>query len=136
MMDGTVAAAGAENVGFGERLVAYLIDAVIMFVIGFVIGLVIASPGLNFAVGLIIGVAYFIGFWTTSGQTPGKMVMKIQVIDAETGQVPDPGKALIRYIGYIISAIPLALGFLWVLWDPNREAWHDKIAKTRVVKAG
>jgi uncharacterized RDD family membrane protein YckC len=134
MMDQTATAASPPAVGFGERAVALIIDWVIAGIIGFIVGLIITEPVLNVLVSLVIGIAYYVGFWTTTGQTPGKMVMKLQVIDADTGQVCDPGKAFIRYIGYIISAIPLGLGFWWVIWDPNNEGWHDKIAKTRVVK--
>ncbi|HLA48407.1 MAG TPA: RDD family protein, partial [Nitrospinota bacterium] len=43
-------------------------------------------------------------------------------------------KAFIRYIGYIISEIPLFLGFLWIVFDKDKQGWHDKIAGTFVVK--
>ena len=56
-------------------------------------------------------------------------------MSAETGGLIDMGTALLRYVGYIVSAIPLALGFLWIIWDPEKQGWHDKIAKTRVIRS-
>jgi len=123
-----------EAVGFGERLVAYLIDGVALTVV-YVVLAVIFPLAIYYLLALIIGAAYAVGFWATTGQTPGKMVMKIKVVDAETGEVPDAGKAILRYVGYLVSSIPLGLGFFWVLWDEKREAWHDKMVKTRVVRA-
>jgi uncharacterized RDD family membrane protein YckC len=43
------------------------------------------------------------------------------------------GRSLLRFLSYWISAIPLFLGFFWVLWDPKRQGWHDKIAGTQVM---
>lgn len=42
--------------------------------------------------------------------------------------------AIVRVIGYYIGGAILLLGFLWALWDPNRQGWHDKLANTYVVK--
>src|SRR5207249_7158788 len=44
-----------------------------------------------------------------------------------------PGRALVRYLGYFVSSAPALLGFLWVILDSRHEAWHDKLAGTRVV---
>jgi len=118
--------------GFGERLVAYLIDAVIIGVPMWIISMIV-PVALYFVLSLVIGIGYAVYFWTTSGSTPGKSLMGLKVVSAETGEVVDPGTAVLRYVGYIVSSLPLALGFLWVLWDENRQGWHDKIAKTVVV---
>ena len=123
-----------QGAGFPERLVAYIIDAIIVGVPSAIVSLLLPQA-LAIVIELIIGVGYVIYFWTTSGATPGKMVMGLKVVSAETGQILEPGQAVLRYVGYIVSSIPLGLGFLWVIWDENHEGWHDKIAKTRVVKA-
>jgi uncharacterized RDD family membrane protein YckC len=60
--------------------------------------------------------------------------MGLKVVSAETGDLLDMGGAALRYVGYMVSAIPLYLGFFWILWDPKHDAWHDKIAKTKVIK--
>lgn len=121
--------------GFPERFVAYLIDAVILIVAQFAIQLVLPYA-LGVLLSFVVAVGYFAYFWSSSGQTPGKSVMNLRVVSAETGELLDPGKAILRYVGYLISALPLALGFLWIIWDEKKEGWHDKIAKTRVVKVG
>ncbi len=45
------------------------------------------------------------------------------------------GKTVMRLIGYFVSSIVIWLGFLWILFDANKQGWHDKIAGTYVVKA-
>ncbi len=118
---------------FGTRLVAWLIDAIIIGVPTFILAMILPPP-LVYLLALVAGIAYQVYFWTTTGQTPGKMVMGLKVVSAETGELLDTGGAAIRYVGYIVSGIPLYLGFLWVIWDPKHEGWHDKIAKTMVIK--
>lgn len=122
------------SVGFPERIVAYIIDAIII-AISTVILIMLLPVALAYVIALVIGVGYAVYFWTTSGQTPGKMAMGLKVVNAETGGLLDPGAAVIRYVGYLISGIPLYLGFLWIIWDPKHEGWHDKIAKTKVIRA-
>ncbi|MDE3094373.1 MAG: RDD family protein [Chloroflexota bacterium] len=126
------AQASDVGVGFGERFVAYLVDVVILFVIDIVLRLVLGTPGA--LIGIIVGVSYFVGFWMTQGATPGKMLLGLKVV-RQDGAPVDGSTALLRYVGYIVSSIPIGLGFLWIIWDPRHEGWHDKIAKTRVIKA-
>jgi uncharacterized RDD family membrane protein YckC len=122
-----------EPAGFGVRLVASFIDGIVLLIPQLIIRLLL-GPGLGGLAGFVIGVAYAVYFWTSSGATPGKMVMNLRVVSAETGGLIDPGTAILRYVGYIVSAIPFALGYLWVIWDPEKQAWHDKIAKTQVIR--
>ena len=61
-------------------------------------------------------------------------MMNLKVVKAEGGRLLTPGEAVLRYIGQIISGIAILLGYLWVIWDPKHEAWHDKIAGTKVIK--
>jgi uncharacterized RDD family membrane protein YckC len=137
-----------QVIGFGRRFVAYLIDVILLSVIGgclgFGVGLVGAvlargsqdagtSVGLlTQCLGVLIGAAYFVVFWATTGQTPGKMALGIKVISTE-GSPVSWGKALLRYLGYIISGLVLSIGFIWVAFDAKRQGWHDKIAGTYVV---
>ncbi len=132
-MQAQIAQDDTISADFGTRLVAWLIDAIIIGLPTFVVGMILPMP-LGNILGLVAGIAYQVYFWTTTGQTPGKMVMGLKVVSAETGELLDTGGAAIRYVGYIVSGIPLALGYLWVIWDPKHEAWHDKIAKTKVIK--
>lgn len=124
-----------QRVSFGKRLGAYLVDWVILVVISVIVGAVL--PGaLAQLVSLLLGLGYFTYLeGSPSGQTVGKRALSIRVVDSRTGGPLDYGKAAIRYVGKIISGIPIFLGFFWMLWDPQKETWHDKIATTTVVSA-
>jgi len=55
------------------------------------------------------------------------------VVDAASGAPLRPGQAILRYLAYIVSTLPLCLGFLWIAWDHRKQGFHDKIAKSVVV---
>ena len=130
---------GAGNVqsgpraSFGIRFVALLIDIVLLASVGFVVRLILGNA-LGSAVNLLLGLAYY-GYLegSPSGQTVGKRAMSIRVIDFAGGGPIGPGRALIRYLGRILSSIPCLLGYFWMLWDKDKQTWHDKIATTVVV---
>jgi uncharacterized RDD family membrane protein YckC len=67
------------------------------------------------------------------GQTLGKHALAIRVIDLDTGGPIGYGRAFIRYIGRIVSAFVFYLGYIWMLWDPEKQCWHDKFAGDVVV---
>jgi uncharacterized RDD family membrane protein YckC len=120
---------------FWYRLGGFLIDAVILFLVGQLVGFVF---GRNVVAVILIGLAlgigysvYFIG--SGSGQTVGMRVLGIRAIDAATYGRVDYGKAFVRYLVAIVAQIPCYLGYFWMLWDPERQTWHDKAAKTFVV---
>ena len=85
------------------------------------------------ALGLVIDLAYVVYFWTTSGATPGKMAMGLRVVSTD-GSPLTVGKAVIRFVGYIVSFAVLLIGFIWIAFDANKQGWHDKIAGTYVIK--
>jgi uncharacterized RDD family membrane protein YckC len=78
------------------------------------------------------GAIYFIFFWVISGFTPGKALLGLRVVRSD-GQRLHLGRAVLRLIGYFIAALPLFLGFVWILFDNRRQGWHDKIARTYVI---
>ncbi|APV43518.1 putative membrane protein YckC, RDD family [Dehalogenimonas formicexedens] len=84
-------------------------------------------------VSILVSGIYFVGFWVWRGQSLGMMVAGIKVIQTDGSQV-DIGRAVIRYLGYLISFIPLFLGFIWIALDSHKQGWHDKLAETYVVK--
>jgi uncharacterized RDD family membrane protein YckC len=55
------------------------------------------------------------------------------VIDAVSGDAIGTRQALLRYLGYFLSILPLGLGFLWIAWDARKQGWHDKLAGTVVI---
>ncbi len=84
-------------------------------------------------VGLILSSVYFTYFHSATGQSIGKGLLKIKAIQT-SGEPLNFKIAFIRWGGYFISGLAMYLGFLWVLFDKNKQGWHDKIAGTYVVK--
>jgi len=82
---------------------------------------------------IIVPFLYFIIFWIWLGATPGKLLCRIKIIEINGGKLSWQ-KALIRFFSYILSAAALFIGFIWAAFDPKKQAWHDKIAKTYVIK--
>ena len=135
-------------VGFGRRLAAALIDGLIILFVSFALSLAIIivwgylntyarnePPSVDRVVvicGLILSFFYYVGFWSKSGQTFAKSVLGITVVGSD-GKPLSVGKAILRYIGYILSAIPLSLGFLWIAFDKKRQGLHDKIASSYAI---
>jgi uncharacterized RDD family membrane protein YckC len=146
--------------GFGRRYIAFLLDISFLEILG----ILATVPLVNqtdqdfikilirwFAMGeispegawlvtlycLVLGLLwslYFVGFTASCGQTPGKKIMGLHVVD-ENGVPVDWEVASIRFfIGYPVSILPLGLGFYWALVDKNNQALHDKIAGTLVVR--
>lgn len=81
---------------------------------------------------LLIGVVV-VGFWRYYGATPGKLALGLKVVDARTGGQPATGRLVLRFLCYLVSALPLYLGFLWIAVDRRKQGWHDKIAGTVVI---
>jgi uncharacterized RDD family membrane protein YckC len=86
--------------------------------------------GVLFAVWVI---AYFVTFWTTTGQTPGDRVMHIQVL-REDGRTLGPWHAALRLLGAVVGLIFL-LGYIPILLNDRRRALHDWMAGTVVIEA-
>ena len=83
---------------------------------------------------LLISVSYHTIFTYKLGQTPGKMILGIQVVDANR-QKPTLKQIILReVIGKIIVFLVMFIGFIWVIWDPKKRGWHDYISNTYVVK--
>ena len=141
---------------FWERVVAALVDGIIMSVP--FIALLFVSAGLA-GIGLaeirqvaqgnatyflplmfvffiatnVAVTVYHVYFWTTSGATPGKSLLGLRVVSRDLSRRVNMWEALLRFFGYWVSAL-LLLGYVFVIWDRDKQAWHDRIARTYVVK--
>jgi uncharacterized RDD family membrane protein YckC len=83
----------------------------------------------------LIGAAYYaFQEGSPSGQTLGKKVCGIKVVDISSGNSIGFGRALGRHFGSWISLIPCGLGYLWMLWDSDKQTWHDKMVSSNVVR--
>ena len=134
-----------EYGGFWIRVVASIIDAIVtnvlfVWILGtMILGLNLADPEGMWSssavlVQFVLPIAYVIGFWIAMQATPGKMALGLVIVDAETGQPASPGKYVLRYLGYIVSAVVILIGYIWVAFNPRKQGWHDLIAGTVVVK--
>jgi len=81
----------------------------------------------------LAAMAYTVFCWRRYGATPGKIALSATIIDARTGSRPGIIRLAVRYLAYLASALPLFLGFAWIAVDRRKQAWHDKIAGTRVI---
>jgi uncharacterized RDD family membrane protein YckC len=136
------AAGGVVSASFGQRFLAYLLD---LLIVGVPVGIVFqiayaiseALGWLVYLLGLAAIIYYFARFeGGPEGQTIGKKQLGIRVVDANTLQPGiGAGRAVGRYFSRIISSFLCALGYFWMLWDPQQQTWHDKLVSTRVVKA-
>jgi uncharacterized RDD family membrane protein YckC len=143
-------APGVAFGGFGERLVAYVIDAVIVSVVVGVVaaiggtaiglgvagdsGLAVATGAFVLAVAIVVSIGYFPWFWVRSGQTPGLRTMGLRVVRDVDGGPVDWFHAFLRLFGYWISAAIFYLGFIWILIDQRKRGWSDLIAGTVVIR--
>ena len=119
--------------GFGPRLGAFALDALLVFVVaGPLVALFTGRAGAPFLFVLVPALAA-VFCWHRYGATPGKIAFSARIVDARSGGRPSPGRLAVRAIAYIISAAPLFLGFAWIAIDRRKQAWHDKIAGTRVI---
>ena len=134
-----------EYVGFWIRVVASLIDSLLALLVIAPIGYLVfgsryfsgsgtfKGPS-DLLISIVLPAALTILFWFARQATPGKMMFSARIIDADTGDVPSSGQWLLRYLGYFVSMLGLGLGFLWVGIDRRKQGWHDKIARTVVVR--
>jgi len=136
--------------GFWRRLLAFLIDylllsallaPILFFTYGRSYFLWLAeNDGLFATYGFVdllltnlLPFLLLIMFWRRLGATPGKILLDCRVVDARTLEPISLKSAVIRALGYIVSALPVYLGFLWMAIDRRKQGWHDKLAGTLVL---
>jgi len=157
------AGVGGERASFGARLGAYIIDWLIigaMSLPGYLYlvtgpkeikecddsisdfsGQLCEVPkGSTWAIALLLFLAAFIGAMAYTGilggrgATVGQRSLGLRLVDQNTGQPIGTGRAIGRYFASILSAIPCYLGYLWMLWDDQKQTWHDKMTSSVVVR--
>lgn len=87
----------------------------------------------DFLLTTLLPVVLIIGFWVKLGATPGKLLLDCKVVDARTLQPLGWKKALLRCLAYIVSYLPICLGFVWIAFDKRKQGLHDKLAGTVVL---
>ena len=136
--------------GFWIRLVAAIIDTLIVFMLQFLLGSLLAMAGFatvgggesavtNMAIliqlfGLTLSIAYYVFFTGYCGQTPGKMALRIKVIRCD-GSSLGYGRAAFREIpAKFVAGIIFGIGYLMVAFDDQKQGLHDRMADTYVIK--
>lgn len=145
--------------GFWRRFLAYNVDYAIIYIISFLpsVGYSLARGQHPFSqillttrieqpqpfsattillsvIPFILIVSYEVYFWVhRDGATPGKKLLAIKIVRENNLPITYP-LALGRYFARFLSYFLFGLGFLWIIWDKNKQTWHDKIVKTLVVQ--
>ena len=147
----TAEPAAPDYTGLVTRAIAFGIDALVINLAAIVVAAIIALAlnlfqipskintllaAIGAVVYLVSAGAYFVIFWSTTGQTPGARTMRFRVLepDAQHGRVA-PRRALLRLFAMVLAAIPLLAGYVMVLFDDRRRGLHDRVARTVVVDA-
>ena len=136
--------------GLVTRIIAFAIDAALIDLVAISVGVVVTlvfsvlpesdqvrsatviAGGALFFIWVIV---YFVGFWTTTGQTPGNRAMHIRVTRADR-QTLRPRHALLRLVGIVLAAVPLFAGFVPILLTERRRGLHDFLANSVVLAQG
>lgn len=152
-----------QYAGFVSRFIAILVDMLLVIAVMIVVGLTarllmsffrlddvivkvldsmteVSKPAQSLFRGLAaLGSFYFIFFLyyitmhsVTAGMTIGKSLMGLRVVRMD-GAPLAVGRCTRRYVTFILAALPLLLGLLWVIVDDRRQGWHDKLSNTCVI---
>jgi uncharacterized RDD family membrane protein YckC len=144
-------APGLRFAPHGPRLVAYIVDSILLVGLAVIISLplatavgVAAAGGdepiavafglLIFAALLAVTLGYFPWFWANGGATPGMRLFRLRLVRDHDGGPVGWGAALLRLLGFWVSGLVFYLGFAWILIDSRRRGWHDLLAGTVMVQ--
>jgi uncharacterized RDD family membrane protein YckC len=154
-------APGIEFAPHGARLVAYLIDGLIVglaVTVAFILGAVLAFGGVRIdpatgdidpdsvspgamggfivitLVATVLALAYFPFFWARGGATPGMRPFHLRVVRDRDGGPIGWGTASLRLIGLWVAATVFYIGFIWIFIDKRHRGWQDLIAGTVMIR--
>ena len=120
--------------GFWKRVLAYIIDTFVIYIpFRMIPGIDMNDTWVN-VIMIVAWTAYFVWMVGAYGATIGKMVVKLKIVK-ENGKRVTYSDALLRELASYLSFIVLGIGYFSIGWDPKKQGWHDKIAKTIVVAA-
>lgn len=135
--------------GFWRRLLAFMVDMLLLSLITTALGMALfgmeqVMQMKNITLDSIIDwklvifdqalpAVLTISCWLAWKATPGKLLVDCQILDADTFQKASFSQLVLRYLCYIVSALPLGLGFLWIAFSKRNQGWHDKLSNTVVI---
>ncbi len=131
---------------FGQRLLGRILDSLnslvaylgVVMIIAVLMAVTGSEEGSVFAtVVTVAGLALIVALqivWEGRGGSPFRRGISVLIVDQHTFQPIGPWRAFVRILVANFSLLIFGLGFLWMLWDPKSQTWHDKAAGTVVVK--
>jgi len=124
--------ASGPRAGFWRRFAALVLDWIVL---AFAYAILVAAlKTAGSALGVLVSAAYFTLLdGGPRGQTLGKRALGIRVVGFDTGGPIGYARGFLRWIGLVVSGWLLCIGYLWMLWDPEKQTWADKFASDVVV---
>jgi uncharacterized RDD family membrane protein YckC len=134
-----------EQAGFGLRYGAWMFDFLITLIAMMLFTFLVTAASRRSVVGsntdlllvagltLLLFAVNFVVLAGTGGQTAGMRILGIYIVRVDGTPFTMKQAAVRHLLGYPLSTASFFLGFLWMLWDPRQQGWHDKLARTIVV---
>lgn len=134
-----------EQAGFGLRYGAWMFDFLITLIGMMVFTFIVTAASRRSVVGsnrdlvivaaltALLLVVNFVVLAGSNGQTAGMRILGIYIVRVDGRPFTRKDAALRHLVGYPLSVLAFFLGFLWIMWDPRQQGWHDKLARTIVV---
>lgn len=138
-VSGDLTGVRTDYASFGQRFVAWFVDGIIVFIIAAILSTILGRTT-GGGISLLASLVYFTAMIGSSMQaTIGMNIMKIQVVsaDGETGPIGYVRafiRWLISYIAWFVLIVGGLIDNFWMLWDPQKQTIHDKVANTLVVR--
>lgn len=142
----TYALIGAhESAGFGLRYGAWMFDFLITLIAMMMFTFIVTAVSHSSVLGsnrqlvmvalltVLLFVLNFVVLAGSNGQSAGMRILGIYIVRVDGRPFTIKDAAMRHLVGYPLSTLAFFLGFLWMLWDPRQQGWHDKIARTLVV---
>jgi uncharacterized RDD family membrane protein YckC len=134
-------------VGFWVRVLASLVDTILMLLVLLPLAYALLGDAIvekqgqlegwaNALFNYLLPLAIVMLFWFYRSATPGKIMLKAKIVDEDSLGKPQAWQWVVRYLGYYVSMLVLGMGFFWVGWDPRKQGFHDKLARTVVIYEG
>jgi uncharacterized RDD family membrane protein YckC len=140
----------ARYAGFWIRIFANVLDVLLFAAVNMAVRLAVEAwevhtlpSGVGSVSGTHPGAALFallfpptviIGSWIAFGASPGTMMCALRIVDEPTGGRLTVWQCIGRYVMALIGVLCVGLGYLWIVIDPRRQGWHDKVVRTLVVR--
>lgn len=125
-----------QYIGFWQRAIAAVIDAALIYLLVLLLARWLHKEVGDFDGGAVLhwlSAGVTILGWVVLGASPGKWLVGAKVVNVKTGAKIGFLRAVLRYVAYSVSVLPMGLGIVWVAFDKRHQGWHDKIAGTVVV---